>query len=104
MAGHEAWKPFALFAMHCAVAAAAIGVGFIPEALLSHRYADTRLAAFFPSVLLTAVLAGFFVNRKEKVSGPGGQARCQGEGESGAGCAHDFGTAWPCIGPGGALG
>jgi len=66
MTEHEPWKPFALFAMHCAVAAGAIGVGFIPEALLSSRYADTRLAAFCPCAFLTALVVGFFVNRHEK--------------------------------------
>lgn len=66
MSGNERWKPYAFFAMHCALAVVAIMVGFVPQILFEHRFAETRLGAFAPCVVLAALLTGLFVNWHEK--------------------------------------
>lgn len=62
----ERWKPYAFFAMHCVVAAFAMLIGSVPEIFVEHRFAASRVGAFAPCMAVTALLAGFFVNRHEK--------------------------------------
>jgi hypothetical protein len=54
--------PVSLIAHYFIAVVGAMIIGFVPEALLSPLYYDTRLEPFAPAIAFTALLLGYFVS------------------------------------------